>query len=301
MSSAAPDRSIVVGVDDSGSSRLALSWAAREATRLGRPLHLIHAFVISTAYAGSGVYTPLTNSEVARLTAAADGVLAKAVAGAKTMAQGVAVTSATHEGSAAAALVAASSTADLVVVGARGLGPVRSALLGSVSTQVAMHADAPVVVVRDIEEAQGPREGITVGIDSHEHSKACLGFAFAQAASRGTSLDVVHAWSLDRTQGVKAVSDAMTADYEMEPRRQLLVAEALEGWTQKYPDVEVRQSVVHAHAVSALVEHSAKAQLLVVGSRGRGGFAGLLLGSVSHGVLQHAACPVAVVPGTGRR
>ena len=97
------------------------------------------------------------------------------------------------------------------------------------------------------------------------------------------------------------MADALSADYELEPRRLLLVTEALAGWTQKYPGVDVRQSVVHAHAVPALVEHSARAQLLVVGSRGRGGFAGLLLGSVSHGVLQRATCPVAVVPGTDRR
>lgn len=301
MSSAAPARSIVVGVDDSGPSRHALLWACREATRLGRPLHLVHVYLISTVYAGAGVYTSLTSAEVARLSQAAEETLAEAVAVANEKTQGIVVTSAAHEGSAAAALVAAASTADLLVLGARGLGALKSALLGSVSTQVAMHSPVPVIVVKDVEDTHGARGGITVGIDGHEDSQACLAFAFEQASSRGTSLDVVHAWAFDRAQGRTALAGALSADYELEPRRKLLIDEALAGWTEKYPDVDVRQSVVHAHAVPALVEHSATAQLLVVGSRGRGGFAGLLLGSVSHGVLQHAACPVAVVPSADRR
>ena len=301
MTTAAPAHSIVVGVDDSGPSRVALLWACQEATRRGRPLHLVHVYLISTVYAGVGVYTSLTGGEVARLSAVAEQTLAEALAFARGNTEGVDITAATHEGSAAAALVADSSAADLLVVGARGLGALRSALLGSVSTQVAMHSRAPVVVIKDLAETPQPRSGVTVGIDGHEDSQACLEFAFTQASSRGTSLDVVHAWASDRGKGKAAATDALGADYELEPRRQLLIDTALAGWTEKYPDVEVRQSVVHAHAVPALVEHSATAQLLVVGSRGRGGFAGLLLGSVSHGVLQHATCPVAVVPGVDHR
>lgn len=292
MNSASP---VVVGVDGSGQSGLALSWACREATRLNRPLHLLHTYAIYTAYSAPGVFTPLIDSDAEVLKDAAQQSLTEAVKTAEEL-TGMVVTSELQVGSAAAALVDASSSAYLVVVGARGRGALTSALLGSVSTQVAMHAHAPVIVIKDIEDPDRPRAGITVGIDGFEDSQACLEFAFEQASSRGVPLDVVHTWAVERTQGlVASATNALSAEYEVESKRQILVAEALADWTQKFPDVQVQRSVLHAHAVPALLEHANGADLLVVGSRGRGGFASLVLGSVSHGVLQRAACPVAVV------
>jgi nucleotide-binding universal stress UspA family protein len=299
MSTTSPARSIVVGVDGSPASGVAVSWAAAEATRRRRPLHLLHSYALLTAYAGGGTFTDLTGVETQRLESAARTVLDGAVARVRDLAPGVEVTAALHEGPAAQALVEASRTADTVVVGARGRGPLTAAVLGSVSTQVAMHAHAPVVVVKEHEDLEGSRDRVVVGVDGSADSQACLGYAFEQAVSRGCALEAVHAWSTHAT--ARASGEGGEAAERMKTQGRLLLGEALAGWAQKYPDVEVRRSVVAEHPVTALLERSEGSHLLVVGSRGLGGFAGLVLGSISHGVLQEASCPVAVVRTEVRR
>ena len=274
---------VVVGVDGSASSRRAVSWACREALRLQRPLHLLHTRDGSTP------------------PDAAEQTLTEAVATARTLTRGVEVTSATAVGSAAAALVEASAAAHTLVVGARGRGAVMTAYLGTVSTQVTMHAHCPVVVVKDgtsdEEPGAGTGAGVVVGVDGSPGSQACLAFAFEQASSRGSGIRVVHAWPFERSKGSAAVVDAISPRHELEPQHRQIVQDAMAGWDEKYPDVEVGVSVVHARAADALLAHADGAHLLVVGGRGRGGFAGLLLGSVSQVVLQRADCPVAVVRG----
>jgi nucleotide-binding universal stress UspA family protein len=295
VSTTPPARSIVVGVDGSAPSGVALYWAATEARRRRRPLHLVHSYVLLTAYAGGDNYTDLTGVETQRLESAARKVLDGAVARVRDLAPGVEVTAVLHEGPATPALVEASRTADTVVVGARGRGPLTAAVLGSVSTQVAMHAHAPVVVVKEHEDLEGSRDCVVVGVDGSPDSQACLGYAFEQAASRGSTLEAVHAWSTHATG--RASGERETAAERRETQGQLVLGKALAGWAQKYPDVAVRRSVVNDHPVTALLERSEGAHLLVVGSRGLGGFAGLVLGSVSHGLLQEASCPIAVVRG----
>ena len=135
-----------------------------------------------------------------------------------------------------------------------------------------------------------------VGIDGSPVSEAALAFAFDAAATRGVGLVAVHAWSPTAIDDALAPSmdwDAVTVEEDA------VLAERLAGWGQKYPQVAVRRTVVRDGAVQALVDASREAQLVVVGSRGRGNATGLLLGSVSHGVLHAAHCPVAIVrPGT---
>jgi nucleotide-binding universal stress UspA family protein len=298
VSSTAPASSITVGVDGSDESRAALSWAAMESVRRHRPLHLLHSYEVLTPYAGGGVYTSLTSLETDRVESAAHHVLDDGVTTVARLAPGVAVTASLHRGSAARALVEASTTADTVVVGARGRGSLTAAVLGSVSAQVAMHAHAPVVVIKNREGSTAPGDRVVVGLDGSAGSQACLAYAFEQADSRGTTLDAVLAlpaelagWVPDPSQDS---TDAMT-------RGELLLSEALAGWAPKYPGVQVRRSIMFDDPVSALSRSSDGAQLLVVGSRGHGGFAGLVLGSVSHGVLQEADCPVAVVRGSQQR
>jgi len=187
--------------------------------------------------------------------------------------------------------------AQLLVLGDRGLGGLTGLLLGSVAVGLAAHGACPVVIVRGERGGAGNEERpVVVGIDDSSLSEAAMAFAFDAAATRGVGLVVVHAWSPTAVdKALEPVMDwAAVADEE-----EAVLAERLSGWGQKYPQVTVRRSVVRDGAARALVDASRGAQLVVVGSRGRADAAGLFLGSVSHGVLHAAHCPVAIVrPGT---
>lgn len=280
---------VVVGVDGSETATAALSWAAREAVLRQRPLHVVHVFVwptMSVSLHGT--------RELPGLRDAADRILAAAVEQAGTVAPGVQVSGAVVSGGAAEVLVARSAGAELLVVGSRGLGRFSGLLLGSVGVQTAAHADCPVVVVRP--DSHQPRSGpVVVGVDGSPGSELAMGFAFGAADRYGRELVAVGAW----TEPTAAFpGDMMPVVYdvdEIEAEETRLVAEAVAGWSTRYPDVPVRQRVVCAAPADALVSAADGAELLVVGARGRGGFTGLLLGSVSQRVLHHAPCPVAVV------
>jgi nucleotide-binding universal stress UspA family protein len=188
--------------------------------------------------------------------------------------------------------------ASLLVLGSRGLGGVTGLLLGSVAVGLVADAKCPVVVVRGDErhpeddasvETGAP---VVVGIDGSAMSEAALAYAYEAAWVYGAPLVTVHAWQL-------GVEDSRLVPYvdldvvgEEEER---LLAEQTAGWGEKYPDVALRREVVKGRSAHVLLEHSAGARLLVVGARGRGGAAGLLLGSTSQALIHRAACPVAVV------
>jgi nucleotide-binding universal stress UspA family protein len=193
-----------------------------------------------------------------------------------------------------AVLQAESRRAELVVVGNRGLGGFAGLLIGSVAVALAGHTECPVVVVRGAEpdDAAPLLEPVVVGVDGSPESEAALAFAFGAADLRRVPLLAVHAWwdlLVDPTMAPLVDWDAAEAD-EHE-----VLAERLAGWAETYPDVPVRRLVVRDRPAHALVKESARAQLVVVGSRGRGGLRGMLLGSVSQALLHHAHCPVAVV------
>jgi nucleotide-binding universal stress UspA family protein len=264
---------VVVGVDGSPAAERAVLWACDEASRLHRSLHVLHAAARTAPRA------PLYS----------------AVSTAHRRCPGLRVTSELSCDPPATALVQASRSAHTLVLGARGRGGLAALVLGSVSTEVARQASCPVVVVKDADDADRPRDSVVVGVDGGAPSQPALGYAFEQASSRGTALDVVHAWSHEHAPLTGVLAEALSADYQVEPDKELLVAECLAGWREEYPDVDVRVSLVHGEAVSALLEHGDGAELVVVGSRGRSAVAGLLLGSVSHNVLQRAGGPVAVV------
>jgi nucleotide-binding universal stress UspA family protein len=160
-----------------------------------------------------------------------------------------------------------------------------------VSNHVVAHAHCPVVVLK--EPAGGGdvvTAGVVVGIDGSEESQACLGFAFEHAYLSRRPLEAVHAWSFGRAR-----RPSLPGAHEIAAERHRLLSEALAGWGEKYPEVTVTRTVVHADAVPALLDRSAGADLLVVGRRGQGRFPGLALGSVSHNLVHRAPCPVAVV------
>lgn len=178
-----------------------------------------------------------------------------------------------------------------MVVGDRGLGGFLGLLLGSVAVGLAGHAACPVVVVRGPEAPAGvdPASPVVVGVDGSPTGEAAVSFAFEWADQRGAPLVALHTWWVD-----PMISPMLDWHATTEAETEVL-AERLAGWAEKYPDVVVERVVEQRRAADALRELSERAQLVVVGSRGRGGFQGLVLGSVGHALLHHAECPVAVV------
>jgi len=179
------------------------------------------------------------------------------------------------------------------VVGARGHGAVTGLLLGSVSQHVSRHAPCPVVVVR--EQADPKARRIVVGVDGSPSGDNAIGFAFDAASRNEAPLVAIHAWHDVTASRVVGPSYAALANVaERIAAGERLLAEALAGWAEKYPDVTVTREAIPVHPARVLADATEHAALVVVGSRGRGEFTGLLLGSVSQAVLHHARCPVAV-------
>lgn len=287
-----PHGTIVVGVDGSATSDLALDWAAEEATRRRVALHIIHAF--SYGY-------PMTNVGIGYaidgLRPLADRVRKDAVARARRKNPELVITWSEPACRPAPALVDASETADTLVLGARGMSAAVGASMGSVSVQVAAHARCPVVIVHETPTRAAAGAPVVVGVDGSDVSSSAIAYAYQQASSRGVGLTVVHAWWLDYVEGASA-STIWTVDWQtFAAEEQALVAESLAGWQEKYPDVAVRRHSVRGLPVEALIRQGENACLVVVGTRGRGGFGGLLLGSVSQGVMHRSPCPVAIVHG----
>jgi nucleotide-binding universal stress UspA family protein len=284
-------RPIVVGVDGSPESLGAARWAVAEARLRGRPVQVVNAYTWPVPVVPMAAL-PTTWSEES-LREAAQAVVDDAVA--QVAADGVPVSGAVLTGPAPYALMEAARGAELLVVGHRGRGGFTALLLGSVAATVAAHAHCPVAVIRP--HAADRRSGglVVVGADGSPPSATAVSFAFEEADRRGAQLGVVHAW---RPPALSAGTDAQTSGYE-DPD-ELAGAEAqwlrewIGSWQDKYPRVAVRWMLTAERPAGALVEAAGEADLVVVGSRGHGGFAGLLLGSVSQQVLNHAPCPVVV-------
>jgi nucleotide-binding universal stress UspA family protein len=305
-------RTVVAGIDISDTSDLALQWAAQEAARRRCRLVVMHTYSLPTypaVRAGVPGGTIVTDRD--------DSVKESAVQATTLAAQRVRaahpevhVSARTCAGSPGESLVRASLEAALVVVGARGLGAFRGLLMGSVSAHVCAHAQCPVVVVHKAPSRSLPEARVVVGVDGSQTSEAALAFAFEQAASRGVGLTVVHTWQLDALEGASA-SMAWPVDWEqLGQRERSVVAEAIAGFGEQYPTVDVRRHVAQGHPVQELARQSQNASLLVVGTRGRGALSGCVKGSVSQAMVRAAHCPVAVVhpagpdpstPGHGRR
>ncbi|MGW3470810.1 universal stress protein [Saccharopolyspora sp. NPDC000995] len=265
-------QSVVVGVDGSEPSARAALWATAEAGRLGIPLHLL-----------------LVSDDPAREPQAEETMQEIADRCRLTMPTLELVTEVGF-GHPAEELVHRSDAARLIVVGSHGHGAFHDALLGSISAAVATHAKCPVVLMRGAGTVTtGP---VIVGVDDSPGSKAALHYAFDAANRRRCDLVAVQA--LPDAHFIPGPSAHPDRD-EPQGQAEAHLAEQLAGWAADYPDVAVHQAITNEHPVQALCEAAQHAQLLVVGHRGHGGFAGLLLGSVARGVLHHAPCPVAVI------
>ncbi|GAA0909380.1 universal stress protein [Pseudonocardia zijingensis] len=290
MSTPQRGRPVVVGVDGSEPARRAVRWAAQEAVRRRVPLRVVTAF---EWLRGQPIgYVGMGDSYREIMLGVSRRHLAEAAQLAEQEQPELEVQSQLVVGFPIAVLTDEARRAQLVVIGDRGLGGVTGLLLGSVAVALGAHAECPVVVVRGDAETPDPEAPVVVGVDGSPTSEAALAFAYEAAAVRNVPLVAVHTWwdlLVD-----PAVAPLLDWDAIEDGERQLL-AERLAGWAEKFPDVPVRRVVTRDHAAHALVEQSLRAQLVVVGSRGRGSIAGLVLGSVSHAVLHRAHCPVAVV------
>ncbi|MER6126408.1 universal stress protein [Streptomyces sp. NPDC001795] len=284
-------RPIVVGVDPDPAKRMALTWAADEAARRRVPLRLVHAEGVPTVEFRRWQVPPSWEAWNQVMHVAGEQMLKDAVAFAETRQPQVEVSALLAEGNAAWVLQEQSHDATAVVLGSRHLSRVREVFSSSsIALPVMAHAHCPVVVVPEAEHITQQPAHFVVGVDGSAHSVAAVDFAFEEAALRGAALRALYAWQPGRL----GIFDERAAQHEC--RR--LLSETVAGRRAAYPDVELHHELVIGHPVKVLAEQSTHALGLVVGTRGHGGFAGLLLGSVSQGVLPHARCPVIAVPHT---
>ena len=286
-------RPITAGVDGSAESLAALAWAGREAVRRGLALRVTHVWRYEEHHALDTEGRDTQDRWVRDAAAEA----------ARTLAErhpGLDVTTDVLEGDPVDTLTAAAAESELLVLGSRGHGPVVGFLLGSVGQQVIGDAVRPVVLVRAGDEASGEAAGREIVVGQHgdpEDSAAALGFAFETAAARGATVRAVRAWTLPPVFAYSPGSMKLLDEAGgLEPYEKKALAEALEPWRERFPDVPVVEHIEMGSAGQVLLSVAGRAQLMVVGRRAHRTAVGARIGSVAHGVLHHAECPVAVVP-----
>jgi nucleotide-binding universal stress UspA family protein len=272
---------IVVGYDGTPGSGAALDWAARTAARLGEPLRILVTVDPSTD-PGDATKTALEGVERAAAVLDRDQI-----------------SNVTIEGGAAAQLVEASEGARVVVTGCRGRGRVTSGLLGSVAYAVTAHAKSPAVVVRGNETAFPDKDHkVVVGVDNSESSARAVALAADIAASTGATLDLIHVEHLHSAESWAYVETSQAGNERTREARaeaESTLTRAEQHAKSAHPDLDVETEVLFGDPGKVIPPLGEHAGLIVVGSRGRGGFAGLVLGSVSHKVIHDAESPVMVV------
>jgi len=289
MSSGGP-RPVVVGVDPEHPSRMVLAWAADEANRRHLSLHVLQAFKPLTRNGAWPRIWPDLQKRARLLRTAGEEALDEATRFVRERHPDLPVSATLADGDPVEVLHQQAERAALLVLGSRRLSAARELFTaGSVALPLIAHATCPVVVVRDPEHVTQQPAYIVVGVDGSPASRAAVDYAFDAAALRGAGLRALYAWQPSHHP------EAEEHRVEQESRR--VLAETAAGRRDSHPDVELTHEVVRGHPVAVLTEASAHALALVVGTRGLGGFAGMLLGSVGQGVLHHARCPVVTVPG----
>ena len=276
---------LVVGVDGSDPSLVAVDWAADEAVRHGLTLRLVHASLWER-YAGT---VPTLGAGRFSERVLAEHLVASAAERAARRAPGLRITTDILPAEAVDGLLHEGANAHALVVGDRGRGELKGLLLGSVSLGVAARARCPVIVVRgDDAGVVGLHERILLGVGDAVTGERAADFAVREAETRGCALDAVRVWRRPAPIG-EAPDDA-------ERRATALLDDALGAPLAAHPGVRVRRATVEGPARTVLVDRSAAADLVVLGARRRHGHFGLQLGRVGHTLLHHAQCPVAIVP-----
>jgi nucleotide-binding universal stress UspA family protein len=288
MSATVKRYGIVVGVDGSAASEAAVLWAAREAAMRNVPLTLVHTF---KTFVPTFPQIPMPSGVAEWQEDDGRKVLEQAVKIAEDAVptdRKVSIASEVKCSPPVPTLVGMSEEAEMIVVGCNGRGAVGRVLLGSVSSGVVRSAKCPVAVIRagNSPMPHSDRAPVLVGVDCSPASELALAIAFDEASRRGVEVIALHAWS------DVAVYQLPWLDWKSEAERSL--AEYLAGWQERYPDVKVNRLIALDHPGRALTEESESAQLVVVGSHGRGGVTGMLLGSVSNAVVHSVHVPVIV-------
>ena len=287
---------VVVAVDGSPASHNAVRWAANTANKRGIPLRLASSYTMPQFLYAEGMVPPQELFD--DLQAETMEKIDEARAIAHEVAPEIKIGHTIAEGSPIDMLLDMAQDVTMIVMGSRGLGGLSGMVMGSVSAAVVSHATCPVVVVREdnqLDEATkyGP---VVIGVDGSDVSAKATEIAFAEADARGAELVAVHTWMDMQVQASLAGLAAAQQQWEVVEQEQIdMLTERLAPMVERYPDVEVRKVITRDRPVRALVESSEGAQLLVVGSHGRGGFKGMLLGSTSRALLQSAPCPMMVV------
>ncbi|WP_087096021.1 universal stress protein [Nocardiopsis sp. JB363] len=289
---------VIVGVDGTPAAHAALVWATEVAARRGEQLRIVHGLdmpmvmgVFSTS--GSERYEA---SEQAR--EAGHRLLTDSAEHAREVRPELDVAIVLAPEDAPAVLLNEARHGDVIVVGSRGLGAVRALVLGSVSSRTASDAPCPVIVVPEAGEDR--RHGkVVVGVDGSDSSRRALRFALRHALLTGSSVEVVNSWEVPLPQDTESLAADAGAMHEEVFDRQSeeivagVLAEVIDDQTE---DLDISAVRMQEDPVEALTRASQEADLIVVGSRGRGGVRGLIMGSTSQGILHHAKVPVAVLP-----
>ncbi|MEU1936615.1 universal stress protein [Streptomyces coeruleorubidus] len=289
-------RPITAGVDGTQESLAALAWAAREAVRRDRPLRVVHAWRFQPQEALEAGIAGDADSQAEWVHSA----VTEAVGTITERHPDLEVTTDVVEGPVVDTLVAAAAGAELLVLGSRGHGPIVGFLLGSVGQQVIAEATRPVVLVRagDQPSVEAAGREIVVGQQGDpEDSADALRFAFETAAARGATVRVVRAWTLPPVFAYSPGSLKLLDEAGgLEPYEKKALAAGVLPWRERFPDVPVEEHVEMGSAGQVLLSVAGTAQLMIVGRRAHRTAVGARIGSVAHGVLHHADCPVAVVP-----
>ncbi len=281
---------VVAGLDGSEMSPAVVEWAAAEAGRRHAALRLVHAVPV-TGYWKVG---PVLDDLDTLLGEQGKEMLADVASALRTTDPALELSMVLARGDAVSALRQESEGARLTVIGAHAASRVTGVIFGSVALALASMNPAPVAVIGpgQIAKTTGP---VVVGVDWSHTSDAAVAFAFEAAALRHSDLIAVHSWNDTVSNGAFPVQPVWVDPAAIEKQERVLLADRLAGWGEKYPEVKIHQEVVRRRPVPALLDHSRTAQLVVVGSRGRGGFAGMLLGSTSQALITHSGCPVVIV------
>ena len=288
---------IVVGVDGSPPSNAAVAWAARDAALRNIPLSVVcvNAPTAPTASALMTVPVPADYPRWQR------GQAEQTLEDARTIVADVSsptgspqVQTKILDAAPIPTLIELSKDAEMLVAGCRGQGAVDRALLGSVSSALVHHAHCPVAIIHD-EGFPSSGAPVLVGVDGSPTSDHATELAFDEASRRGVELLALHAWSDMTVMGFPSINWSPAETENIKSSEKEVLAERLAGFQERYPDVPVRRVVVADRPAYQLLKHSESAQLVVVGSHGRGGFAGMLLGSVASAVVNSATVPVIVV------
>lgn len=287
---------VVVAVDGSEASNNAVRWAANTANKRGVPLRLAASYTMPQFLYAEGMVPPQELFDELQTETMETVEAARTIA--HEVAPDIKIGYTIAEGSPIDMLLEMSSDVTMIVMGSRGLGGLSGMVMGSVSAAVVSHAKCPVVVVREDNQVTDTNKygPVVVGVDGSEVSQRATEFAFEEAQARGAKLVAIHTWMDMQVQASLAGLAAAQQEWNViEDEQTQLLHDRIQPLLERFPDVDVDMVITRDRPIRALEDSAKDAQLLVVGSHGRGGFRGMLLGSTSRALLQSAPCPMVVV------